>query len=35
MLGAESGGQSGSCVKDQGSRDLAFEYGAQRACFKA
>jgi hypothetical protein len=31
----ESGGQSGTSVKDQGSHDLASEYGAQRACFKA
>ena len=28
-------GQSGTCVKDQGSHDLASDYGAQRACFKA
>jgi len=28
-------GQSGTSVKDQGSHDLASEYGAQRACFKA
>ena len=29
------GGQSGTAVKDQGSHDLASEYGAQRACCKA
>jgi hypothetical protein len=28
-------GQSGTSVKDQGSHDMASEYGAQRACFKA
>jgi len=27
--------QSGTAVKDQSSHDLASEYGAQRACFKA
>jgi len=26
---------SGTCFKDQGSHDLASEYGARRACFKA
>jgi len=28
-------GQSETAVKDKGSHDLASEYGAQRACFKA
>jgi len=28
-------GQSGTAVKDQGSHDLALEFGAQRACFIA
>ena len=35
MLGAWVWGQPGTSVKDQGSHDLASEYGAQRACFKA
>ena len=28
-------GQSGTSVKDQGSHDLASEYGTQRACLEA
>jgi hypothetical protein len=28
-------GHSGTSVKDHGSHNLASEYGAQRACFKA
>ena len=35
MLGAWVWGQPGTSVKDQGSHDLASEYGAQRACFNA
>ena len=35
MLGARVCGQYGTSVKDQGSHDLASEYGAQNACFKA
>ena len=35
MLGARVWGQLGTSAKDQGSRDLASEYWAQKACFKA
>ena len=35
MLEARVWGQSGISVKDQGSHNLASDYGAQGACFKA
>ena len=35
MLGVYVWGHAGTSVKEQGSRDLASEYGAQRACLKA
>ena len=35
VLGAGVWGQSETSVKDQGSHDLASEYGAQRTDFKA
>ena len=35
MLEAWVLGQSGTSAKDQGSHDLASEYGAQRTCVKA
>jgi len=34
MLEAGAWGQSGTLVKEQGSHDLASQYGAQRACHK-
>ena len=35
MLEAWVWGQSGIPVKDQGSQDLASEFGERKACFKA